>query len=468
MTPSQIQRLPVVRGRRETGKRPWPPAILAAFWLLSACSNGENPQAGDRSRFGPAVQTVPTGAAVAGDEAQLRAWLADPNGPRAIWLLPKTYRGDWQIKRTLALHGTRGTEMAGTGTGTTLDIAADDVTVSDIKLTGSGSRHTAEDAAVKAAGQRIKLLRLQAAGTLFGLSLQLCRACVVERCHVIGRARETTMPGDAIKLWESPDSRVLDNLVEDSRDLVVWYARRVALDGNVVVRSRYGAHFMYAHDSTVRHQKVRDNVVGIFVMYSNRMIVEDNELSGARGPAGVGLGFKDSDAVTVRRNWLVGNTTGVYLDNSPRSPDETVRFEGNEIALNDVALRLHASPHGLEFTGNDFHSNAEAVQVDGGGDALDVRFAGNRWSDYIGYDRNGDGTGDVAYELKRLSTAWHDARPSTRLLQGTLALGLADTVARAVPVMQMHKTLVDAAPSLDRPAAVPKHPWQGEAGGNGD
>lgn len=434
--------------------------LAGALGLVSAigCAGQAEPDNSwiDASAYGPRAAAAPPGAAVADDAHSLRQLLTDPHGPREIWLGARTYRGDWQIRRTVALHGTGQTVLAGSGTATVVEILADDVTLTDLRLRDSGSRHTAEDSALKATGKRIALVRLAVDGTLFGLSLQQCKQCLVQDCLITGRAKESQMPGDGIKLWESPHSRVERNLVRDSRDLVVWYSRHVSLTDNVVVGSRYGAHFMYAHDSLVQGQRVRDNVVGIFVMYSNRLRVVANELSGARGPAGVGIGFKESDTVTVQGNWIVGNTTGVYLDNTPRAPDQPVRFVGNELALNDVALRLHASPAGLSFEANDFHHNGEVVHVDGGGDALGVAFTGNHWTDYIGYDRDGDGSGDVAFEVKRLSSEWADHKPATRLLHGTLALGLVETVARAVPVMQLHKALVDPRPAMARPAAVPR------------
>src|SRR5947209_16532448 len=56
----------------------------------------------------------------------------------------------------------------------------------------------------------------------------------------------------------------------------------------------------------------------------------------------------------------------------------------------------------LPIFGNDFRDNATVIEVDGQGDALGADFRGNHYSDYAGYDLDGDGTGDVAYEVKAL------------------------------------------------------------------
>lgn len=446
-------------------------ALLAL--ATAACGNGARPDALPESpaaKFaaqteataGPRVRPLPSpdelarsGAVVARDGADLKRLVDDPKGPAEIWLDDRTYATDLKIARKLALRGTGKSVIQGSSTATVVHIEADEVEIEDLIVRGAGGKHTTEDSGVKAKGKGVILRRIWSDRNLFGISLQMCAACQVISSRVSdvpsagGDHGVTELKGDGIKLWEASDSVVKDCLVEDSRDVVVWYSRRVVLDGNVVRRSRYGTHFMYAHDSVVRHSRVVGNVVGIFVMYSARLHVEDNELAGAGGAAGVGLGFKDSDSVEVRGNWLVGNTTGVYLDRSPTVASRAVILADNVVALNDVALRLHATQQGVLLQGNDFHRNAVTVEVDGGGDALGLNLQGNHWSDYAGYDLDHDGIGDVAFEIKKLSSDLTEAHPELKLLQGTLALGLVDAVAHALPVFATQKILVDPAPAMD-------------------
>ncbi len=395
----------------------------------------------------PVARTAPGGVFVAEDEASLAAALA--SGPDVIWLRGHTYRGDFTIKRSLTLRGELGAELEGTGRGTVLMIEADDVTVENVVVRHSGHRHTAEDAGIKVKGARVRIADARVEDTLFGVSLGPCPHCTLERVRVIGPGDDEELRGDGIKLWESSDSVVRSCVLDHSRDLVVWYSRRVELDANVVRHSRYGAHLMYAHDAYIHGEDVRENVVGIFVMYSDHVRVEDNVLAGARGPAGVGIGFKESDSVTLARNWLVGNTVGVYLDRSPRAPTMPVRFDANVIALNDVGLRFHSSEDGVRFTGNDLRENVTVAEVEGGGDAMNVEFEGNHWSDYAGYDLDGDGRGDVPFEVKQLSGELTDAHPSLMYFRGTAAMSLVDAVAQAAPVLATHRMLVDKSPAMD-------------------
>lgn len=238
------------------------------------------------------------------------------------------------------------------------------------------------------------------------------------------------------------------------RDVVVWYSRHVVLERNVVRNSRYGSHFMYAHDSSVRDSRIVDNVVGVFVMYSSRLQVEGNVLAGARGAAGVGIGFKDSDGVEISNNWFVANTCGTYLDIAPKQGAPLAAFKQNVFALNQVALRFHAGAADTSFTGTEFRDNGLLLDLEGGGDALAATFEDNYYSDYVGYDLDADGRGDVAHQLKKLSGALVDSHPALALFQGTLAMGLLDVIAAAAPVFANKLVMRDPSPRFS-PGAVP-------------
>ncbi|MCL2725183.1 MAG: nitrous oxide reductase family maturation protein NosD [Polyangiaceae bacterium] len=399
---------------------------------------------------GSAPSSVASETNVASFE-ELRDLVADPNGPREIMLGGHVYHGDLEIKRPLVLRGVKGTVLEGTGTSTVLLIDAKDVTIDGVTVRHSGHRHTVEDSGIKAKGERIVVANVSVEDVLFGISFESCQRCVLERSHVTGNGDDMELRGDGIKLWEANDSIVRDNVVDRSRDIVVWYTRRATLERNTVRRSRYGTHFMYAHDAVVRDSHLENNIVGIFVMYSMRLTAERNVLAGAHGAAGMGIGFKESDAVVLRGNWIVANTLGTYLDTSPRDPADAVRFEGNVIALNDVAIRLHGADKGIHFYGNDFRDNATLIEVDGGGDALGVDMRGNHFTDYEGYDLNRDGIGDVAYEVKTLSSELREEHPSLKFFHGTVAMGIIDAVAHAVPIFAAQKLMVDPVPLMNAP-----------------
>jgi nitrous oxidase accessory protein len=396
---------------------------------------------------GPRERPCPAGVEVARDAEALRR-LTAPDGPMDVWVAG-VVRGDFRVERAVALHGCEGATLEGSRKGTVLTVKGDGALVEDLTLRGSGGRIQKEDGALKVSGRGAVVRRVAVEDALFGVALELCPDCTLEDSVVRGRADvEENLRGDGIKLWEAHGSTVRRNRVEGVRDCVVWYSRHVTLEDNTITRGRYGTHFMYAHDSTVRRSTLRDNVVGIFVMYSARLTAEDNTLAGARGPAGMGIGFKESDAVTLRGNRVVANTAGVFLDQTPRNPSLPVLFEGNSFALNGVALRSHGAARGASFVGNDFLDNGALVEVDGNADARGTHFERNHWSTYAGYDLDRDGFGDVAHQVKQASSDLKTSRPSLRFFEGTAALGLYDALAQAVPFFGARVLLEDARPAL--------------------
>lgn len=398
------------------------------------------------STVGPSAHACPPGAAVVRDAQTLHERLRE--GDPVIWI-SGTVEGDFVATRHVELHGCEDARLRGSGRGTVLRLHGDDLLVEDLRIEHSGNRVSSEDGALKVSGQHAVLRRLAVHDCLYGIALEQCHACRLLDSRVEGRAEiAENQRGDGIKLWEAHGSFVQRNVVRDVRDVVVWYSRAVTLEDNEITRGRYGTHFMYAHDAVVRRSVLRDNTVGIFVMYSNHVHAEDNQLAGARGAAGMGIGFKEADAVSLRRNAIVANTIGIYLDFTPRDPSQVVMIEDNDFALNGIALRTHGSERGAQFLHNDFVANDALLDVDGNGDARAILFAGNHFQDYAGYDLDRDGVGDVPFQLKSAGSDLRSGHPGLRFFQGTLALGLFDAVATALPYLGARVLLQDETPSI--------------------
>jgi nitrous oxidase accessory protein len=88
--------------------------------------------------------------------------------------------------------------------------------------------------------------------------------------------------------------------------------------------------------------------------------------------------------------------------------------------------------------------------VDGRGDAREALWRGNHFDDYAGYDLDGDGVGDVAYELRSLSSAWISQFPALAFFRGTPALALAEAIGRIVPLFEPRLVLSDPEPRMAR------------------
>jgi len=436
-----------------------------AGWVLSvlalsalACSRSSELDLGGPKApladAGPSLVALPESFVLARDSAELQRLLDDPAGARQIGVSGSNYRGEIVIRRPVVLRGDGTAVIDGAGTGTVISVESDDVSLENLSVRHSGHRQTTEDAGIRGKGARIRVVDVRVEDSLFGISFGPCFQCLIDHSRVEGLSGvDAELRGDGIKLWESNESVVKRSVVEGARDVVVWYSRQVTLDENTVRHCRYGTHLMYAHDSLVKNSRLQDNVVGIFSMYSSRLHVAHNVLAGARGAAGMGIGFKESDGVELTGNWIVGNTTGVYLDRTPHTPSRPVTFTGNMLALNEVALGFLGAGAGLSFERNDFHDNAALVNFDAEGEPLQAHFSHNHWTEYAGYDLNTDSVGDVPFEIEQLSRELGDAVPSLKLFQGTVAFGMIDAIAHVVPVLSSRVVLTDPSPEVSSPLA---------------
>ena len=235
--------------------------------------------------------------------------------------------------------------------------------------------------------------------------------------------------------------------------MVLWYSERLTVRNNEVSDGRYGLHFMYCDDATIENNLLTNNSVGTFLMYSRRLRLDGNTIAHNRGPSGYGIGLKDMDDAIIENNLFLDNRVGAHLDNSPREINSIGRFEGNVFAYNDIGVNLMPSVRHNEFVANSFVDNEEQVGIAGGGgrsqdNAWTIDDQGNYWSDYVGYDGNADGLGDVPYKAERLFENLMDQNSSLRLFLYSPAEQAIDFAARAVPFVKPQPKLMDESPMM--------------------
>jgi nitrous oxidase accessory protein len=369
----------------------------------------------------------------------------------AVCLAPGAYAGPLVLDG-VAVWGPREAVVRSNGEGTTIRLRGEGAALLGLTVDGSGSRFDTLDAAVHVGGRGHRVEGVAVRNATFGILVERATQVVVRGNEVTGDPSASLgLRGDGIRLWETHDSEIADNRVRDSRDMVLWYASGNRLTGNRVEGGRYGAHLMYSHRNRVAGNHFLGNVTGLFIMYSREVEVSDNVFTDSGGAAGIGLGLKESGDLQVRGNRFVHNTVGLYVDSSPLWPDDRNRFEHNRFALNEAAVSFLGSAKGNAFEANAFRDSRVPVEVAGGGDARAAEWRGNHFDDYAGYDLDRDGTGDLPYELRSLTSDLVASRPALAFFRGTPALALAEAIGRIVPLFEPRLVLVDPAPRLSPP-----------------
>lgn len=399
----------------------------------------------------PAVVLAPADVVVAPGPSLQQAIDAAAAGA-TLTLTPGRYPGNLRLSKPLCLQGPADAVVCG-DEGSTVRVEGRGVVLRGFTVAGSGHRFDLMDGGIHLQGEGHVVERVTVRDTLFGILAEQCRDVRIVGNLVLGSGLPALgLRGDGIRLWETTDSLVADNDVRDVRDLVVWYSSRNRLQHNRVRGSRYGTHFMYSHDCVVEHSRYVDNEVGVFVMYSHGVQVRRSLLARAAGVAGIGIGLKESGDIVVEDNWLLADTTGIYLDHSPMDPNHHNRYARNVVRFAETAVSLHAGIERSQFVDNEFRDNGAVIKVGGQADALGCTFAGNFYDSYRGYDLDGDGRGDVPFEFRRLSTQLEGRFPELALLHGAPAMSMVDLVGEVMPLFAPRRLLVDASPRLRAPA----------------
>lgn len=342
--------------------------------------------------------------------------------------------------------------LDGGGSGDIVEITAPDVTLQGFTIRNTGIDLDKENAAVRVLAPRATIEDNTLDDILFGIDLREARGSVVRRNTIGGKKLDIARRGDGLRLWRSDRTVIEGNTIHNGRDAIVWYSTGVEVKNNRAYECRYGLHLMFSDQVTIAQNEFSRNSVGIYLMYSARVELRQNRLIGNRGPSGYGIGLKEADQFSVCENLIVGNRAGVYLDGSPFTDKKPGEFARNTLAYNDVGITFLPSARGNELTENNFIDNIDQVSIAGRGSLDSNRFwkgeRGNFWSDYTGYDQNGDGVGDFVHESQTLFENLMDREPALRLFLFSPAQQAIEFVGRALPAVRPEAKFVDEVPLM--------------------
>ena len=381
---------------------------------------------------------------------QLPAAVAAAQSGDTIEVTGGVLNGNLVLDKTLSLVGIDNPIIDAGLFGTVLTINAPDTTVSGFTLRNSGDKLITEDAGVNVGASGALIEDNQIENVLFGIYVHSGPGATLRRNTITGKDLDIARRGDLIRIWDSDDVLVEENKTINGRDAVLWYSERLTLRGNEFTHGRYGLHFMYCDDALIEGNKLTYNSVGAYLMYGRRMHMVDNLIAFNRGPSGYGIGLKDMDDSVIVGNRFLDNRVGAYIDGSPRELDSIGIIEDNLFAYNDTGMELLPSVRHNRVRNNSFIENEQQVVVAGGGQLVANEWTadgrGNYWSDYAGYDANGDGLGEIDYRAERLLDSLISRQPELRLFLYSPVINAVDFAARAFPLVRPQPILVDTLP----------------------
>ena len=407
------------------------------------------------------------GLLVTASSAAAHTWTVTPEGPSlpetiaastdgdTIQLAAGVYLGGIVIDKRLTLTGVEGAIIDGGGHGHVVAVRASEVTVEGLTLRGSGSDPESSDAGIWVAQEaaNVRLLHNRIEGCWFGIWIHGSDHPTLIGNRIAGRRElPSNDRGDGIHLWDVTGAVVRDNTVLDSRDgIYMELSHDCRVVGNTIRRSRYSVHTMWCDGSTYDDNIASENLVGLALMFSKRIEARRNTLYDNRTH---GILLVQVTRSVAEDNRIIANTKGLFVYNSLYN-----QIRHNLVARNHLGMHYWGGSEDNEVADNAFVDNQIQVKFVA---ARDQSWDGNYWSDYAGWDLDGNGRGDAPYLSNTLVDTLLWKYPAARFLLTSPAFQLLAAAEREFPVIAVPKGM-DHAPriGLDHPewqSALDRYP----------
>lgn len=362
-------------------------------------------------------------------------------------LPPGRYAGPAVVARPLTLSGQGQAVIDGGGKGTVLTLRTSGAAVRGLTLTGSGASHDAMDAAIQVEGDDNRIEDNVIDDALFGIHIRQGNRNQVLKNRVSGKDLPLGLRGDGLRLWNSRHNRVAGNTFDRIRDITLANSPDNQIVGNRLDDGRYGMHIVFSPRTLAADNRLAHTATGIVVLYSGEVTLRGNFIAHVFEGGGAGITFKDSGAALVEGNDVVHCAVG-FEANTPISTERVLTIRNNRFAHNVVGMYFYGEQGGHRLSGNRFENNLSQVVTSGPDTGSANHWRGNYWSDYRGFDRNGDGVGDTPYELYAYADRLWMEIPKAKFFANAPALELLDFLERLAPFSAPSLILRDAAPRM--------------------
>ncbi len=362
-----------------------------------------------------------------------------------------THRGPVFLTKSISLIGHPGAAIAGNDTGTVITVQANNVTVSGLEISGSGSSHQDLDSGVKitkgVAGAVISNNRI--VGNLYGVDVHGGIDTQVRGNTIIGRTdHRMNARGNGVYVWNAPGTVVAGNIIRQGRDgIFVNTSRDNRFIDNQISDLRFAIHYMYTHDSVIAGNRSLGNHAGYALMNSRDLVVENNVSEGDRDH-GIMLNYVNN--TLLKSNLVVrGSKKCLFMYNANKN-----ELVGNIFSHCPIGIHFTAGSERNLLSGNGFIGNRTQVKYVGSR-WLEWSSAerGNYWSDHTAFDLNGDDLADMPYRPNDLVDHILWTQPSARLLLGSPAIQLLRWVQSKFPSL-LPGGVIDSRPMMKPPLAV--------------
>lgn len=353
------------------------------------------------------------------------------------------YRANLLIDKPLTLRGIGRPTLSGGQQGDTLRVTAPDVTIEGLIVRDSGDSLKDQNAGIYVypGAHRTVIRHCDLSYNLFGVWIEKANDVVIESNVITGkREYNSSQRGNGVQLYNTQRARILNNNISFVRDaLFVDVSHHAVFRGNKLHHSRYGTHYMNSYYNLWEDNDSYYNRGGLALMEVRDQVVRNNR---AWGNSDHGIMLRTMQDSLVENNVVAGNNRGFFIYDV-----EYVTIRNNLVVDNHVGVHLAAGSTRNVVEGNDFIANREQVRYVGARDEVWGAKNGNHWDNYLGWDRDGNGIGDVRYEANDMVDRLTWRYPGIKLLLASPAVQALRLVAQQFPVLRV-PSVVDPKPRM--------------------
>lgn len=347
------------------------------------------------------------------------------------------------ITKPLHLKGLNRPTLDGGNKGDVIRIKSPDVTIEGFIISNSGADLTAQNAGIylEPGSDRAIISNNTINYTLFGLWIEKVKDIQVIANNITGkRDLASAQRGNGIQLYNSRGAKIVNNHVSFTRDgIYVDVSDHALFQGNRLHHLRYGSHYMNSNFNVWENNDSYLNRGGLALMEVRNQTVRNNR---AWGNSDHGIMLRTIVDSVIEHNVVAGNSRGFFIYDA-----EYNKLHNNLIIANRVGVHLWAGSIHNDVEGNDLINNSEQIKYVASKDEYWGVKTGNYWSNYIGWDSDGNGVGDVPYEANDIVDHLTWKYPAAKLLLNSPAVQTLRLVARQFPLLRA-TSIVDQHPRM--------------------
>nr|WP_210399049.1 nitrous oxide reductase family maturation protein NosD [Steroidobacter denitrificans] len=363
------------------------------------------------------------------------------------------YKERLLIDKPLTLRGVDRPTLDSALQGDTIRVAAADVTIENFIITDSGDDLTQQNAGIyiQSGADRVTVQHCDIAYSLFGVWVESVKDVRIIGNLITGkRDYPSAQRGNGIQLFNTTGAQIIGNRISFVRDgIYVDVSHHAVFRGNRIHDTRYGTHYMNSYYNLWEDNDVYRNRGGLALMEIRNQVVRNNR---AWGNSDHGIMLRTIQDSVIENNIVAGNQRGLFIYDA-----EYNILRGNLVVANDVGVHLWAGSINNQVEDNDFIRNRQQIRYIATRDEQWGAEQGNYWSNYVGWDRDGDGRGDVPYEANDLVDRLVWRLPAVKLLLNSPALQTLRLASQQFPLLRA-PSIIDQQPRM-RPAHPDWSSW---------